>query len=75
MKTVRPPGPLFGHGSFLEATRIGAILRKETVGGALLLLAAVLALGWANSPWSPSYEQLQGLTVGPSSLHLDLTLS
>ncbi|MFN8168305.1 MAG: Na+/H+ antiporter NhaA [Candidatus Nanopelagicales bacterium] len=26
-------------------------LRQETVGGALLLIAAVIALVWANSPW------------------------
>lgn len=71
----RPPRALFGHGSFLEVTRIGAILRRETVGGALLLLATVVALGWANSPWSASYQQLQDFTVGPSALHLDLTLS
>jgi Na+:H+ antiporter, NhaA family len=75
MPNSRPPGALFGHGSFLEVTRIGAILRRETVGGALLLLATVLALGWANSPWSQSYQQLQDVTIGPSSLHLDLTLS
>ena len=75
MQNARPPGALFGHGSFLEVTRIGAILRRETVGGALLLLATVLALGWANSPWSQSYQQLQDFTIGPSALHLDLTLS
>ena len=32
------------------------------------------ALGWANSPWSQSYQQLQDFTIGPSALHLDLTL-
>jgi NhaA family Na+:H+ antiporter len=70
----RPTSPLFGYGSFLEVTRIAAILRRETVGGALLLTAAVLALVWANSPWSGSYEQLQDVIIGPSALHLDLTL-
>ena len=75
MKNVRPPGALFGRGSFLEVTRVGSILRRETVGGALLLLATLLALGWANSPWSQSYLQLQNVMIGPSALHLDLTLS
>ena len=75
MKNIRPPGALFGHGSFPEVTRVGAILRRETVGGALLLVATVLALGWANSPWAAAYQQLQDVTVGPSALHLDLTLS
>ena len=40
----------------------------------LLLGAAVIALVWANSPWGASYEDLVNLTVGPASLHLDLTL-
>ena len=35
----------------------------------------MLALGWANSPWSESYQQLQDVTVGPGALHLDLTLA
>ena len=65
---------MFGHGTFLEVTTIGTILRRETVRGALLL-ATLLAPGWANSPWSVSWEQLQDFTIGPSTLHLDLTLS
>jgi Na+:H+ antiporter, NhaA family len=50
------------------------VLRSETVGGALLLAAAALALAWANSPWSAAYETLRDTRVGPASLHLDLTL-
>ena len=50
-------------------------LRQETVGGALLLVAAVIALVWANSPWRESYDALTEVTVGPSALHLDLSLS
>jgi NhaA family Na+:H+ antiporter len=68
------PLRLFARGSFDEARRITGVLRKETVGGALLLLAAVLALAWANSPWAESYAVLRDTRVGPSSLHLDLTL-
>ena len=30
-------------------------LRTETGSGLLLTLAAALAIGWANSPWAPSY--------------------
>ncbi len=29
---------------------------------------------WANSPWAGAYDELRDLTVGPSALHLDLTL-
>jgi NhaA family Na+:H+ antiporter len=66
---------LFGRGSWAEAHRIADVLRKETIGGVLLLAGAVLALVWANSPWADSYESLRQLRVGPAALHLDLTLS
>lgn len=39
-----------------------------------MLFAAVLALGWANSPWSAAYRQLSQFAIGPESLHLRLTL-
>ncbi len=64
---------LFGRGSWSEASRVAEILRKETIGGGLLLLAAVLALVWANSPWSGAYEALRSWRFGPAALHLDLT--
>ncbi len=67
---------LFARGSWAETSRVSTILRKETVGGALLLLGTVIALVWANSPWSGSYDALGELTVGTDSLglHLDLSL-
>ncbi|MGY1843462.1 Na+/H+ antiporter NhaA [Modestobacter sp. SYSU DS0875] len=68
------PTRLFSRGSYPEATRIAGVLRKETVGGALLLVGTVIALIWANSPWSEAYESLRDTRVGPESLHLDLTL-
>jgi NhaA family Na+:H+ antiporter len=37
----------------------------------LLLLATVVALLWASSPWSGAYRDL---TVGAAVLHLNLTL-
>ncbi|WP_462188685.1 MULTISPECIES: Na+/H+ antiporter NhaA [unclassified Frankia] len=51
------------------------MLRGETIGGALLLAAAVLALALANSPWSDAYRSLLAVRVGPAALHLDLTLA
>jgi Na+:H+ antiporter, NhaA family len=71
----RPTPRLFDPGSWPEASRIADILRAETVGGVLLVGAAVVALVWANSPWSDAYAALSGLRVGPSALHLDLTLA
>ena len=71
----KPTGStMFGRGSWAETHRIADILRKETVGGALLLAAAAVALAWANSPWGAAYETLRDTRVGPASLHLDLTL-
>jgi NhaA family Na+:H+ antiporter len=58
-----------------EARRVTGVLRSETVGGALLLAATVLALSWANSPWADAYTSLRDSSFGPSSLHLDLTVS
>jgi NhaA family Na+:H+ antiporter len=67
---------LFARGSWSETARITTILRKETVGGALLLFAAAVALIWANSPWSASYHNLTDFHVGTDrfGLHLDLSL-
>jgi NhaA family Na+:H+ antiporter len=72
-----PTGPtpsLFARRSWPEARRIGDILRTETVGGLLLVVAAAVGLGWANSPWAGAYQALSHLHVGPAALHLDLTL-
>ncbi|MGQ0845188.1 MAG: Na+/H+ antiporter NhaA [Sporichthyaceae bacterium] len=66
---------LFGRATLPEARRIAEILRLETVGGALLVGAALVALVWANSPWSDGYLELTERRVGPASLHLDLTLA
>lgn len=65
---------LFGPGNRLEVTRIAAILRQETVGGALLLGATVIALIWANSPWSHAYEQVRDTEFGVEALHLRLSV-
>jgi Na+:H+ antiporter, NhaA family len=69
-----PQPRLFGRGTWIETRRIAEILRRETVGGALLVAAAVVALVWANTPWAESYRALRDTVVGPESLHLNLTL-
>ncbi|MGD9620346.1 MAG: Na+/H+ antiporter NhaA [Mycolicibacterium sp.] len=67
---------LFSRGSWAETSRITEILRTETVGGVILLIAATAALIWANSPWAPSYFALRDLEIGgePFGLHLNLTV-
>ncbi|MEV0594415.1 Na+/H+ antiporter NhaA [Nonomuraea cavernae] len=71
----RPAPDLLGRGSWHEARRIADILRKETVGGTLLLVGAVAAMLWANSPWADGYQTVRDLTFGPAALHLDLSLA
>ncbi|RDH75228.1 Na+/H+ antiporter NhaA [Mycolicibacterium moriokaense] len=66
---------LLTRGSWPESQRFAEILRKETVGGVLLLIAAAAAMVWANSPWSAAYGTLSNFTIGPDSLHLNLTVS
>ncbi|MGW6122943.1 Na+/H+ antiporter NhaA [Nocardia sp. NPDC055165] len=50
-------------------------LRTETVGGALLLVAAAVALIWVNSPWGASYQTMIDTRLDIPALHLDLTLA
>jgi len=73
--TRHPAAVLFRRGSWPEARRVAEVLREETIGGVLLLAAAVAALAWANSPWSAAYESLRTLTVGPAAWHLHLNLA
>jgi NhaA family Na+:H+ antiporter len=70
----RPPSTLFPRRSWAETRRISEILRKETVGGALLLVATVVALVWANSPGADAYAALRDLEIGPEALRLHLSL-
>src|SRR5690348_972172 len=68
---------LLQRSSWAEARFIADALRAETVGGALLLLGAAIALVWANTPWADSYESLRRFVPWPggASLHLDLDLA
>jgi NhaA family Na+:H+ antiporter len=71
---ARPAPSLLARGSWPEVRRVGDILRTETVGGVLLVVAAAVGLLWANSPWGDAYTWLSDLRLGPPALHLDLTL-
>lgn len=46
------PSTLFPRPSWLGVSRVMAVLRRETVGGVLVLTATVIALVLANSPWA-----------------------
>ena len=58
-----------GERNFLDT------LRAERTGGILLLIGAVAALVWANSPWSEAYRTVSETVIGPASLHLDLSIA
>ncbi len=70
-----PNRGLFGQLSLPQRRWMSRALRDETVGGAVLLVAAVVAIAWANSPWAGAYESLIDIRIGPQALHLNLTLS
>lgn len=58
------------------AAPVRTFLSAETGGAVVLVVAAVAALIWANSPWPDSYEHLWetdlAITLGDHSLHTDL---
>ncbi|GGS97948.1 Na(+)/H(+) antiporter NhaA 3 [Streptomyces tanashiensis] len=58
-----------------ERNAVTEALRTETVGGLVLLAAAVVALVWANSPWSEAYERIRDFHFGIPALGLDLSVA
>jgi Na+/H+ antiporter NhaA len=58
------------------AAPVRDFLGNETAGAMVLLVAAVAALAWANSPWSDSYESFWStelsIRLGGDALSLDL---
>jgi len=72
----KPPrrSALLPLGSWPESQRVADILRSETAGGALLLLATVVAMLWSNSPWAGQYSGLRDASFGASALHLHLSV-
>lgn len=73
----RPAAPLraFARLKRIERRHVASVLRTETVGGALLIVFALLGLLWANAPWRASYETVKNTVVGPHLWHLDLSLA
>ncbi|GAA3778269.1 Na+/H+ antiporter NhaA [Streptomyces phyllanthi] len=64
-----------GRLSLPERTFVADALRTETVGGVLLLVAAITALIWANVPaLHDSYETVREFHLGPGALGLNLSI-
>lgn len=70
----RERSPFLGLLPLPERNAVVRALRTETVGGLVLLAAAVVALVWANTPWSGVYEQIRDFHFGISALGLDLSV-
>jgi NhaA family Na+:H+ antiporter len=64
------------RGSVQVTRALREFLATEVAGGVALLLAALVAVVWANSPWSEGYHQLWetdlAVNLGQWSLRLDL---
>src|SRR6476620_9123879 len=56
---------LFPEPDQREASFLGDLFRREAVGGAIALVAAVVGIVWANSAWAASYFELRHVEFGP----------
>ncbi|MBC2903550.1 Na+/H+ antiporter NhaA [Streptomyces cupreus] len=75
MSAPHTPRKVFGRLSLPERTFVADALRTETVGGVLLLVAAITALIWANTPaLGDSYDTVSHFHIGPEALGLDLSI-
>ncbi|MEV6116672.1 Na+/H+ antiporter NhaA [Streptomyces sp. NPDC052109] len=75
-RTRKAARKALGRLSLPERAFVADALRTETVGGVLLLLAAVAALIWANVPaLHHSYETVSHFHVGPAALGLNLSVA
>ncbi|MER5744285.1 Na+/H+ antiporter NhaA [Streptomyces sp. NPDC059913] len=63
-----------GRLSLPERNYLAEALRTETVGGVILLVAAVAALVWANT-FGSSYAAVSNFHIGPTSLGLNLSVA
>ena len=68
--TVRAPS----WPGYAEVHRVTTLLRRESVGGMLLVVAAIAAIVWANSPASDAYVALRDFQFGYEPWHLELSV-
>ncbi|MER6999181.1 Na+/H+ antiporter NhaA [Streptomyces sp. NPDC000410] len=74
MPAARERSVFLGLLPWPERAQVARALRTETVGGLVLLAAAVVALVWANAPFSGTYEHLRDFHFGIPALGLDLSV-
>ncbi|WP_326757412.1 Na+/H+ antiporter NhaA [Streptomyces phaeochromogenes] len=74
MAAAPPRAPFLGLLSWPERQVVARALRTETVGGLVLLAAAVVALVWANTPFASTYTAIRDFHFGIPALGLDLSV-
>ncbi|MGA5454807.1 Na+/H+ antiporter NhaA [Streptomyces umbrinus] len=74
MAVTPPRAPFLGVLSWPERQAVARALRTETVGGLVLLAAAVVALVWVNTPFSSTYTTIRDFHFGIPALGLDLSV-
>ncbi|MBM7052285.1 MULTISPECIES: Na+/H+ antiporter NhaA [unclassified Rothia (in: high G+C Gram-positive bacteria)] len=64
------------RGTYKESQRVSEILRKESVGGIILLIATIAALVFANSPAADTYFGIRDSYIGRDigDFHLKLSI-
>ncbi|WP_336791259.1 Na+/H+ antiporter NhaA [Gordonia malaquae] len=65
---------VFRHGPVAETRRVVELLRREAVGGFLLVGAAITAIVMANSPAADLYQRFRDTRIGYEPWHLELTV-
>ena len=64
-QTPNSENTVFSRGSYSNSKRVADILRTESVGGSILLVATVLAVVLANTPLADIYFGVRDTVVGP----------
>lgn len=57
-----------------EASRLGRLLRTESIGGAIVVVAAALGFLAANSPAGDAYRALRDAHIGIPAIGIDLSI-
>ncbi len=73
--TVKDHQPPKARTAFQRWGPLQAFFRSSTAGGAVLMVAAIVALLWSNSSTAPAYQWLLHLPLGVSANGASFTLS
>lgn len=71
----RPRRRLFAYIGRRELLRLNRLLRREFVGGLIIMIAALVGFVAANSPISEWFLELREFKIGPEALGLHMSVS